>query len=168
MMIARMLDPARLLLFACATMVSAWACAEPVTVERESTLRAEPALGASTVATVRRGVRGESIGKSGIWVNIKTPEGTGWVFTFNLRYGERAAGSGDLTAAGRLVSARPSTGVVSTIGIRGLSEEDLQRAAFNAGEMRRLDAFAAPADVAQRRAEEAGLAATSIDYLEGQ
>lgn len=168
MMIARMLNPARVLLFAGTAMMAAWAGAEPVTVERESALRAEPALGAATVATVRKGVRGESLGKSGIWVNIKTAEGTGWVFTFNLRYGERAAGSGDLAAAGRLVSGRPSTGVVSTIGIRGLSEEDLQKAAFNANEMRRLDAFAAPADAAQRRAEEAGLAAASVEYLEGQ
>ena len=146
-------------------MMAGWARAELIIVERESNLRAEPSLGASTVATVRKGVRGESLGKSGIWVNIKTPEGTGWVFTFNVRFGERVAGSGaDFSAAGRMLSNRPN--VVSTIGIRGLSEEDLQRAAFNAGEMRRLEAFAVSGDESARRARETGLAAASVDYLE--
>lgn len=140
--------------------------AELIIVERESSLRAEPSLGAATVATVPRGVRGESLGKSGIWVNIKTPEGTGWVFTFNIRFGERTGGGGGgLATAGRMVS-RPSSSVVSTIGIRGLSEEDLQKAAFNASEMRRLDAFTVTVDDSARRAQEAGLAAVSVDYLE--
>jgi hypothetical protein len=140
--------------------------AEMITVERESSLRAEPSLGAATVATVRKGTRGESLGKSGIWVNIKTPDASGWVFTFNIRFGERAASSGsDVAAAGRMVS-RPSSGVVATIGIRGLSEEDLQKAAFNADEIRRLDGFAASSEASARRAQGAGLTAAKIDYLE--
>ena len=155
------------LVLAGVAMLAAPARAELIIVERESNLRAEPSLGASTVATVRKGVRGESLGKSGIWVNIKTPEGTGWVFTFNVRFGERVAASGgDFSAAGRVLSGRPN--VVSTIGIRGLSEEDLQRAAFNAGEMRRLETFTASQDASARRAREAGLAAASVDYLEVQ
>ena len=140
-------------------------CAEPIIVERESSLRAEPSLGAATVATVRKGTRGESLGKSGIWVHVKTPEASGWVFTFNIRFGERpAASGGDVAAAGRMVS-RPS-GVVATIGIRGLSEEDLQKAAFNAGEMRRLEGFTATPEASARRAQETGLTAAAIDYLE--
>ncbi|RPI47488.1 MAG: SH3 domain-containing protein [Betaproteobacteria bacterium] len=144
----------------------AFARAEPISVQRDSALRVEPSLGASTAGTVRRGARGESLGRSGIWVNIRTDEGTGWVFTFNIRFGERVSGGGDLTAAGRMVSARPSTSVVSTIGIRGLSEEDLQKATFNAAEMRRLDGFTVTADDSTRRAQERGLAGVSLDYLE--
>lgn len=140
--------------------------AEPIIFERESALRAEPSLGASTVATVRKGTRGESLAKSGIWVHVKTPEASGWVFTFNIRFGERSAASGgDLSAAGRLVS-RPSPGVVATIGIRGLSEEDLQKAAFDGEQMRRLDAFAATTDASARRARESGLTSASVEYLE--
>ena len=142
------------------------ASAEPIIVERESALRAEPSLGAATVATVRKGTRGESLGKSGIWVHVKTPEASGWVFTFNIRFGERAASSGgDIAAAGRMVS-RPSSGVVATIGIRGLSEEDLQKAAFSAEEMRRLEGFAATPDASARRARESGLTSASVEYLE--
>jgi len=154
-----------LLLAAVATLVTvAVAHAEPITVQRESPLRVEPSLMSATAGTVRQGVRGESIGKSGIWVNIKTDEGTGWVFTFNIRFGERTRGGSDLSAAGRMVSARPR--VVSTIGIRGLSEEDLQNAAFNAAEMRRLDAFTATPEASARRAQETGLAAVTVEYLE--
>ena len=140
--------------------------AEVIIVERESSLRAEPALGASLVGTVAKGVRGESIGKSGIWVHVKTPEASGWVFTFNIRFGERGASPGDRTSAGRAAAARPKTSVVSTIGIRGLSEEELQNAAFSAAGMHRLDGYTASPEASVRRAQQAGLGAVTVDYLE--
>jgi hypothetical protein len=143
------------------------AAAEPVTLVRESALRAEPSLFAATVATVGKGVTGESVGKSGIWINVKTAEGSGWVFTFNLRHGgERTAGSGG--DAGSFVSARPRTQVVSTIGIRGLSEEDLQNAAFDRAEMQRLEAFSATRLEAERHAHSVGLQPAQIEELEEQ
>lgn len=148
------------------TSLAGVARAEPVVVERESALRAEPSLTASTIATVPRGARGTVTGRSGVWVNINTPEGSGWVFTFNVRFGERSAA--DAVASGRGTAVRAKPGVVSTIGIRGLSEEDLQRASFNANEMRRLDAYAASPEAAAQRASAAGLSAYSIDYLEAK
>jgi len=154
-------------IFAAATL----ARAEPVTLVRESALRAEPSMSAATVANVAKGVVGEALGKSGIWVNIKTAEGTGWVFTFNLRHGgERAAGSGagDAQAAGRLFGARPQqrSAVVSTIGIRGLSEEDLQNAAFNKAESDRLESMSASREDAEQHARAVGLQSTRLNYLE--
>jgi len=146
-------------------------CAEPVTLVRETALRAEPSLFAASVVTVAKGASGESIGKSGIWVQVKTPEGTGWVFTFNLRYGgARTAGSGaaEAAAAGRFVSARPRTQVVSTIGIRGLSEEDLQNATFNGTEMARLKSLSASNRDGEQHARAVGLQAVRIDELEEQ
>lgn len=142
---------------------------EPVTLVRESAFRAEPSMSAATVANVAKGAVGETIGKSGIWVNVKTPEATGWVFTFNLRYGaERAGGSAaaDAQAAGRLVTGRPRSTVVSTIGIRGLSEEDLQNAAFNRAENDRLEALSASREDAEQHARAAGLEPARVNYLE--
>ena len=164
--IARTLGPLSLLVILSLAAVTP-VRADLVIVERESALRAEPSLGAATVATVGKGVRGESIGKSGIWVHIKTPEATGWVFTFNVRFGERSpSGGGGFFSTGGAVSARPTTSVVSTIGIRGLSEEDLQNAAFNAAEMRRLEGYGASRDASAQRARQAGLAPVSVEYLE--
>ena len=147
------------------------AYAEPVTLVRESALRAEPSLWASTVATVAKGVTGESIGKNGIWVQVKTPDQTGWVFTFNLRHGGSrtgGAGASNAQAAGRFVSARPRTQVVSTIGIRGLSEEDLQNATFNRAEMERLESLSASPQDAERHARAVGLEPARIDELDEQ
>ena len=145
--------------------------AEPVTLVRETALRAEPSLFAATVATVAKGVTGESIGKSGIWVHVKTPDQSGWVFTFNLRHGgprTGSAGASSAQAAGRFVSARPRTQVVSTIGIRGLSEEDLQNATFNRAEMERLKSLSASAQDGEQHARALGLEPARIDELDAQ
>lgn len=141
---------------------------EAVTVERESALRAEPSLSGQQVAVVRVGTRGEAIGKRGAWINIRTPDATGWVFMFNVRFGERQAdSSGSIAGAGRFVSARPTTNVTSTIGIRGLSEEDLQKAAFNSAELQRLDRFAASRQDGEAAARTRNLEAVRVEPLEG-
>jgi hypothetical protein len=141
---------------------------EAVTVERESALRAEPSLSGQQVAVVRVGTRGEAIGKRGAWINIRTPDATGWVFMFNVRFGERQAdASGSLAGAGRLVSARPTTNVTSTIGIRGLSEEDLQKAAFDGAELQRLDRFAVSRSDGEAAARSRRLEAVRVDPIDG-
>lgn len=160
----RRLVPAAALMLGCAA-----ASADPVTVLREVPLRAEPSLSASPVATVAKGDTGEALERSGIWVQVRTAAGTGWVFSFNLRFGNRAAGSGTsgVGALGsRIVSAQPRTQVVSTIGIRGLSAEELRNARFSQGELQRLAGYAATPEEAETRAREAGLQPARLDYLE--
>jgi hypothetical protein len=93
------------------------------------------------------------------------------VFTFNLRHGgPRTGGTGasSAQAAGRFVSARPRTQVVSTIGIRGLSEEDLQNATFNRAEMERLKSLSASAQDGEQHARALGLEPARIDELDAQ
>ena len=138
--------------------------AETVTLERDVQLRAEPSLSAAAGATVKQGTRAELIEKRGVWINVKSSEAAGWTFTFNVRYGERQAGSGD-AGLGRVVSARPTTQVTSTIGIRGLSEEDLQKATFNAAELQLLDGYAASKESAQQQARASALQPVNVDYF---
>jgi hypothetical protein len=82
-----------------------------------------------------------------------------------VRYGERQAGSGqgDAAAVGRVVSARPAT--TATIGIRGLSEEELKGASFNAGEMAQLDAYGASRQAAEQQASANSLQPVKVEYL---
>lgn len=154
-------------------LVAAPAAAQPVTLERDSPLYAEPRLDASQVVQLKQGVTGEAIGKQGAWLNLKTPGGSGWIFSFNVRFqpvpGEGAEGaSGAGTAAGRLFAPRRSVSVTSTIGIRGLEEEDLKQATFNAEQMKLLDSYAATRRAAEDRARAAGLAPVNVEYLEAK
>jgi hypothetical protein len=138
------------------------AAAQRVTLERDSPLYAEPRLNASQVSQLKQGATGDVIGRQGGWVNLKTPAGTGWLFSFNVRY----PSEGGVTNTGTRASQQRS--VVSTIGIRGLDEEDLKQASFNAGQMKLLDEYAASKQAAESRARSTGLAPEKVDYLDAK
>jgi hypothetical protein len=147
------------------------AAAQRVTVERESALHAEARLEAPVTATVAQGATGEVIGKSGPWLNVKTSGATGWLFSFNVRFNSAAGAAGESgagSALGRLVGPKRDINVTATIGIRGLDEEDLREARFDASQMKLLDHYAASAEDAEAHARDAGLAAAKVDYFEGE
>lgn len=159
--------PSGLRVFALAALCLALpvAAAEQVTVERDTSLYAEPRVDAQQVAQLKQGTTGEVVGKNGAWLNIKTQSATGWLFSFYVRFPSQQQ-SGEGSALGRLFAPRrANVGVTSTIGIRGLDEEDLRQAHFNADQMRLLDEYAASRDAAQALAQERGLAPVTVDYL---
>jgi uncharacterized protein YgiM (DUF1202 family) len=155
--------------FALAGFVSP-AAAQQVTVERDSELRAEARPDAAVVAKVKQGTTGEVTAKNGAWLNLKTAEGSGWLFSFNVRFaapGQGAgSGGGDASALGRVFGPRQNVKVTSTIGVRGIDKEDLKQATFNAEQMNLLDTYVSSRDSAASRARSAGLAATRVDYLD--
>ncbi len=160
-----------LVLLACVCMVMiAPAAAQQVTVERDSELRAEARLDAKVVATLKPGATGEVTAKNGAWLNIRTAEATGWLFSFNVRFAsaQQASGSGAGNAAGvgRLFGPRQNINVTSTIGIRGLEADDLRQARFDAEQMRLLDQYSASRADAESRAQSSGLSAAQVDYLD--
>ena len=146
--------------------------AQQVTVERDSELRAEARLDARVVATLKQGVKGEVTAKNGAWLSIKTAEATGWLFSFNVRFesaqqaSEASSATGNASSLGRLFGSRQHVNVTSTIGIRGLGEEDLRQARFDAGQMRLLDQYAASRADAESSAQGSGLSAAQVDYLD--
>lgn len=146
------------------------AVAQQVTVERDSELRAEPRLDAKVVATLKPGAAGEVTAKNGAWLNIRTAEATGWLFSFNVRFAsaQQAAGSGAGNAAGvgRLFGPRQNVNVTSTIGIRGLEADDLRQARFDAEQMRLLEQYSASRADAESRAQSSGLSAAQVDYFD--
>jgi hypothetical protein len=143
--------------------------AEPVTVERDSVVRAEPRTDAAVVANFARGAAGEALARQGAWVQVKTATATGWLYSFNVRFGAPAGSAGEGAGAGsvlgRVFAPRQKVNVTATIGIRGLDEEDLKQAQFDGGQLQALDGFAASREQAEEHAGGAGLSATRIDYL---
>jgi hypothetical protein len=152
------------LFWLCAGMTAAHA--ENVTLERESVLRAEPRTDAAAVATLPLGATGEALARQGAWVQVRSGNATGWLYSFNVRFGG-TAGGGDGTGSvlGRIFGPRQRVNVTSTIGIRGLDEEDLKQARFDGGQVQQLDSFAASREQAESHAGEAGLSAGRVEYL---
>ena len=65
-----------------------------------------------------------------------------------------------------LSTGRAGTGqVVSTTGVRGLSEEELKGAKFDEAQLKKAQSFATAADDARRYAAQGKLAARRFDYL---
>lgn len=141
--------------------------AEPVTLERDSVLRSEPRVDSAAVSSLPSGSTGDALARQGAWVQIRSGSVTGWLYSFNVRFGA-AAGSGDGAGSvlGRVFGPRQRVSVTSTIGIRGLDEEDLKQARFDESQVRLLDSFAATGEQAASHAGAAGLGATRVDYLD--
>ncbi len=143
--------------------------AEPVTVERDSVLRVEPRTDAGVTGNLAKGATGEAVARKGAWVQVKSGTVTGWMYSFNVRFGAVTAGAseggGSGSALGRVFGPRRQVNVTATIGIRGLEEEDLKQARFDGGQLQALDGFAATRPQAETYAGEVGLRASPMDYL---
>lgn len=147
------------------------AAAQSVTIERDSPLRTEPRLDAPVAVTVKQGVAGTVSAKQGVWLQVKTPAGSGWLFSFNVRFtSTRPAASGDSgagSAASRFVGPRRDVSVTATIGIRGLDEEDMRQARFDGAQLQRLDSYTATREAGASLAAQSGLEAARVDYFDG-
>lgn len=155
-----------LLALACAWGVAA--AAESVVIDRDSPLLATPASDAAVVAQLKQGTAGEFIARKGAWINLKTAAGTGWVMSFNVRFGGgQAATGGSGSGGGGLPSflggRKPAT--TATIGIRGLEAEDLKGARMDAQQLQMLDSFAASKRQAEEAAQATGLNPSRLDYF---
>lgn len=143
------------------------ALAEPVTLERDSVLRAEPRTDAAEVTRLASGATGIAVARQGAWVKVESGGSAGWLYSFNVRFGAAAgdSGSGAGSVLGRVFGPRQQINVTATLGIRGLGEEDLKQARFDAGQLQELDGFAASREQAEAHAGDAGLSANRVEYL---
>jgi hypothetical protein len=138
---------------------------EQAVLERDAELLAEPRNGAPVVARLKQGTSGEVIARKTTWVNLRTASGTGWLFSFNLR----VLAPGTAPAAGGRVPVpvvrTPTARTTATIGIRGLDEEDMRGARFDAAQVRLLDQYAASRQDAERAARDTGLTPARVEYF---
>ena len=152
-------------------LIAAPAAAQQVTLERDSPLYSEPRLESAPVTQLKQGAAGEVVGKQGGWLNLKTPGGTGWLFSFNVRFPPQKAAAGDAgagSALGSVFGPRRSVSVTSGIGVRGLEEEDLKQATFDARQMKLLEQYGTTKQAAEQDSRAAGLAPAKVNYLDGR
>ena len=137
------------------------AAAQQIVVEKDSPLYAAPQTSAKVVGQVKQGMAGEAIGQKGTWVNVKTDAGTGWLFTFNVRFLTQGAPP----AAAKAPTFTPGRKVTATIGIRGLEAEDLKNASVDPQQLNLLDGYVASKQDAEKAARASGLAPARVEYL---
>jgi len=166
---------ALLLLALCAT--PAWAAkAKVVAAVTESgsalkadEIKAEPFRDAKTLGSLASGDKVEIITKDGGWLSVKSAKGNGWVRMLSIRktgYGKAADNAGGLLA---LASGRAGTGkVVATTGIRGLNEEGLKAAQFNAEQLALAESYGVSKSQALQFAAQGKLKARVMEYLPGE
>ncbi|HYW56771.1 MAG TPA: SH3 domain-containing protein [Polaromonas sp.] len=153
----------------------AHAQSEPVLLKRPSELREAPGENSrSLVALAERTPLTRSGARQGAWVQVKTEQGaTGWVHMFDIGSSSGAAPAGagasalrGLTSFFNKGSAQGgSTTATSTVGIRGLGAEDLNRSQPSIAAVDQADGMRMNADQARQFAGNASLAARTVDPL---
>lgn len=132
-------------------------------------IKVEPFRDAKTVGSLASGDKVEIIAKDGGWLSVKSAKGNGWVHMLSIRKtgsGKAANNAGGLLA---LASGRAGTGkVVATTGIRGLNEEELKAAHFNAEQLALAESYSVSKTQAQQFAAQGKLKARAMNYLPGE
>ncbi|MES2185441.1 MAG: SH3 domain-containing protein [Pseudomonadota bacterium] len=160
----------------------AWAQSAPASeaaqVRRSVELRESPAESAHSLGTLAAQTAVTRTGRQGGWVQVRTAQGaTGWLALYDVMGTGAGAGaaSGSAPAGSSLVGGlRSLTGMLgggqttttaSLSGIRGLTEEDIARAAPNPAALAQAESMRADAGAARQFAAAAPLASRAVDPL---
>lgn len=143
--------------------------AEPGYLIRSSDLMDEPYRDATPLVELKEGEPVEILKRKGGWLQIESAGKKGWIRMSKIRKGKAPAQPTAGSEAGGvldLASGRAGTGnVVSATGVRGLNEEQLKEAKFDAGEVKKLDSFAVSEQKAIRFAQAAKLVARELEFI---
>lgn len=147
---------------ACITSASA---AEVGSALKNDSLRAEPFADAKVTGNFNRGDSLEILKKQGAWLQVKTKKNTGWVRLLSVKRGSTKS-SNQAAGALAVASGRAGTGqVVSTTGVRGLSEQELKAAKFNESEIKALEGYTLSVEQGQEFAKAGNLKVVTFANL---
>ena len=157
----------------CGAIVFIWGLAGPALADdagvalKQDDIKAEPFKDADTVGTIKKGDSVSILGKNGGWLNITAGQATGWVRILSVRRGSAGGGAAsEIAGVASVATGRAGTGqVVSTTGVRGLGEEDMKAAKFNAEELKKAEASAVKPDVAKQFASQGELTSRAVEWL---
>jgi hypothetical protein len=131
---------------------------------KASDLKQAPFRDAGTIAALATGDAVEILEKQGGWYRVKSGKRVGWVRMLSIRRGESTEAVVDADGVLALATGRAGTGhVVSTTGIRGLSDEELKSAHYDAEALAKLESYAVSRDEARKFARDGNLAARPVE-----
>lgn len=143
------------------------ALAEPGYATRELELRAEPLAGAAVTGKVAKGARFEIVAEQKAWSRVRAGETEGWTLSFFVMKGAPAAevGLGQRLSEVISLGTERRAETTATIGVRGLDEEQLRGAQFNAPELQHLESLRVSKTEGEQFARRGGLQPQVGDYL---
>lgn len=151
------------------SLASSLALAAPGVALKDESLMAKPSATAATVGKMSKGMAVDILAKQGGWLQVKAGAAQGWVRLLSVRAGSGGTSGGGLAGvagvAGAATQKSDSSRVVAVAGVRGLNEEDLKGAKYNAEEMAKLEGYAMSKAQAQAFAEKSGLKARKVAAL---
>jgi uncharacterized protein YgiM (DUF1202 family) len=155
---------------ACASLIGDVAAQEQAFTNRSTELRDRPGLDGKVLDTLKDGLQVKVIQRQGGWTRVDVNQKQGWVRVFHLRFPstvETSSGGGNALTGlfGFGSRSQPQTSRVATIGIRGLSEEELKNATPNPDAVRKLQSYRTDKANAERFAKEAKLNAQQVAYV---
>lgn len=145
----------------CVSAASAWA--SPGTVLRNERLFSQPTSGSKVETNVAKGSSVNILSKQGGWLRVTAGRSTGWIRLLSVRAGAGGTGgTGARDVFGAATTRSDPSRVVAVAGLRGLNDEDLKQAKFNADELARLEAGTVTAAQTQSFAKQSGLASVNV------
>lgn len=151
--------------FVMGAMSAAWAAESGIALKNE-VVRKEPYTDAKVVASLNAGDKVSILKKNGGWLNVKSANATGWVRMLSIRKGDAKQARSAADNLKSLSTGRTGKGqVVATTGIRGLNEEELKSAKFNAQELGKVESYLVSKADAQNFARQGKLKSSGMDYL---
>lgn len=148
---------------------SAAAQAAPGTALKNDRIYSQASSSSSTVGEMSKGMAVDILAKNGGWLQIKTSKTTGWVRLLSVRAGSGGSGGDGLAGiagvAGAVTQKSDPSRVVAVAGVRGLNEEDLKGAKYDAEQISLLEKYAVSAAQAQSFADRSGLKSVQVAAL---
>lgn len=129
---------------------------------KDEALRAAPSAGAATVLRASKGSAVEILARSGGWTQIRAAGKVGWVRILSVKTNASGASAADLAA---IAGQRDNRRVVAVAGLRGLNEEELKAAKFDARELAAMNQYAVSRAGAEQFAHAAGLVRRNVPAL---
>jgi hypothetical protein len=152
------------LLFGLLMVAPAWSATG--TMIKEDLMRASASASAAGVGRAGKGASVEVLARQGGWMQIRHAGVTGWVRILSVRSSAETAGGNVLGGIVQMGAERRDPGrVVAVAGLRGLNEEELRGARFNANELARLDQYSSSRADAEQFARGAGLRSRDVAYI---
>ncbi len=149
---------------------------EAITVKRPAELRESPAEGSRSLAALAAQAQVTRLaGRQGPWIEVRSAQGvTGWIHMFEVSAAAAPAPSGNVATSalrgltgllGGGTRTRAATSATATIGIRGLSAEDIANAQPNLAAVAQAEALRADAAQAQQFGAMAALTTHDVAAL---
>jgi hypothetical protein len=150
---------------------------EAAFTNRATELKDKAAFEAVVLAPLPADTPVKVLARSSGWTKVEVNGKTGWVRVFHLRFPATVEAGSSSSSGGFLGGLTSSMGFggrpkqdgtkLATVGIRGLSEEDMKNASPNPEALRKMQSYRVDKASAERFAKDGKLVTASVDYGDG-